>query len=191
MNTPRILTCSNLPLCSRGSYKKSKISNRQVLIDYASAEAGRFYLSSQVDCESLVLTTCLCTAKWIKFFKNSTIRKGDAMPHLRGWEHISKNEIQQKTGLPISSTVQGNSASNYKFFKEDNREWNRVKQWGKCRNLMNNINKTVATHKNLTFPDFNYSIKLTLKLVSIKINTKIMPVILNMPVAFLCTQYIF
>lgn len=82
---------------------------------------------------SLVLTTCLCTAKWIKFFKNLTIQKGDAVPHLRGWEHISKNEIQQKTGLPISSTVQGNNASNYKFFKEDYREWNRVKQWGKCR----------------------------------------------------------
>lgn len=59
------------------------------------------------------------------------------------------------------------------------------------RSLMNNINKSVAMHKNLTFPDFNYSIKLTLKLVSIKINTKIMPLILNMPVAFLCTQYIF
>lgn len=52
---------------------------------------------------------------------------------------------------------------------------------------MNNINESVAMHKKLTFPDFNYSIKLTLKLVCIKINAKIMPLILNMPVAFLCT----
>lgn len=168
MNTPRILKCSDLPLCSRGSYKISKISNKQVLIDYASAEAGRFYLFSQVDCESLALTACLGTAKWIKLFKKLTIQKRDAVPHLRGWEHISKNEIQQKPGLPISSTVRGNDASNYKFLKEDNRERNRARQGGKCRNLMNNINKSVAMHKNLAFPDFNYSIKLALKLVCIK-----------------------
>lgn len=87
---PGILECLNLQLCCRGCCNISKISSSQVLIDYASAEAGRFYLFSQVDCESLILTTCPCTAKWIKLFKKFTIQKRDAVPHLMVWEHLWK-----------------------------------------------------------------------------------------------------
>lgn len=125
--TPRILEYSNLHLCCGGSYKISKITNSHVLIDYASAEAGRFYLFSQVDCESQVLTTCRCTVKWIKLFKKLTIQERDAVPHLRVWEHIFENEIQQKPGLPTFSTMQGNNASNYGVWIEDNREWKQSK----------------------------------------------------------------